>query len=206
MVPKILKTGLKCLGLSGLIAAETPIHETMHGVTAAVTGSDWEGVLLKQESNWYLQPLETLTGGFYDVTNTLPPGVDGQAQLTYHDTVGGHLSMLLSSAAPEFLFMGSGLGLVKLGLEDYKNSPVMGMLKTITGMSFITSTFYYMKHSFWEGRAGHDYYNVTQQALEMVHLPGDWASVATPLVGIPLFFAATYFTAALTTKLLGKKE
>ena len=54
-----------------------------------------------------------------------------------------------------------------------------------------------MKMCLSGAQPGHDYYNVTQTVFELMHLPGDCASWATPLVGIPLLFGAAYFTAGM---------
>ncbi|MBI4919589.1 hypothetical protein HY837_06665 [archaeon] len=205
MAPKILKTAAKYGGLWSIVAAQTPIHESMHGITAELTGGDCSGIFLNQDTQWYMKPFEWLTGGFVKLQQ-LDPGVDGFAKISHPDTTFGKVGGILTSAMPEYVYTTMGMAFVSSGLKDWNTKPFTGMLKTLVGGVCMKNTLYYMGVSFWGAKPGHDYYNVTQKALEMAHLPGDWATVATPAIGIPALFAASYFSAAILTSIFGKKE
>ncbi len=193
----LTKLVLKTTGLASIVALETPIHETMHAVTAKLTFGNCYGVVLSSD-HWYSKPLEWLSLGFYKAQAT-NPGIDGYAMVAHSNDFLGNLGGLITSATPEFVYTTIGMAFVKKGVEDWKERHLSGMFKTLLGGMCMSSTLNYMKISFFGAKPGHDYYNATQNVLQMVHLPGELAAVLTPIVGIPALFAAAYFTAGFLT-------
>ncbi len=206
---KILNFSLKPLkkygGLAALVGLGTPIHETIHGVTAVATGGVWEGVELNS-AHWYSRPLEWLTLGFYDAKE-LGRGAGGVAYTNHNELIQeGHVVLakigsILTSATPEFFYTTIGMGLVTSGVSEYKTKPATGFAKTIAGGLCMSNTLNYARICIQYGaQPGHDYYNVTQGILSLTPLPETWASWTTPLIGIPLLFFAAYQTAGFVSE------
>jgi len=198
LLKRTAKKALPYTGLAALVALQTPIHESVHCATAELTGGNCTGVVLSAQNNWYMKPLEYITFGFYKVGD-LAVGIDGVTSIAHADTLFGKLGSIATAALPEFMYTAVGMGLVKLGLENYKKKPLFGMVQTLAGGLCMSSTLNYMRVSLYGARPGHDYYDVTQKVLDILHLPESLASAMTPLVGIPLLFVAAYGTAAIVT-------
>ncbi|MBI5066385.1 hypothetical protein HZA97_09200 [Candidatus Woesearchaeota archaeon] len=193
----LTKKVLKTTGLASIVALETPIHETMHAVAAKLTFGNCYGIVLSP-GHWYSKPLELLSFGFYKAQET-QGGADGYTMTAHANTFLGNLGSLITAATPEFVYTTIGMAFVKKGVEEWKERPLSGMFKTLLGGMCMSSTLNYMKISFFGAQPGHDYYNVTQNALQMVHLPEGLAAILTPVVGVPALFAAAYFTAGFLT-------
>ncbi len=194
---------LKYSGLAALVALETPLHEGMHCAVGAVTGS-CKGLEFSPR-HWYLKPLDYLLGGFLDVKE-LPAGTDGRTLVQHSDTLWGNLGSIASSAAPEYVYTTIGMVLVRNGVEKWRERPLEGLAQTVAGGMCMSSTLEYMRLSMFGAQPGHDYYNITQKVLEILHLPAGMAGALTPLIGIPLLLGAAYFTAGLLTDLAGRKK
>jgi hypothetical protein len=193
----------KWIGLGALVGLQTPIHETVHCGTAAITGGSCEQVELSAR-HWYMKPLEIITNGFYRVTE-LPSGIDGQAWTRHSESLFGRMSSILTAAGPEFAYTTLGIGLISLGVEKCKGNWKWGVAQVAAGGIFMRNTLNYMAISIAGARPGHDYYNVTEDILDFFHLPTSAATALTPYVAIPAMFAAAYFAAgALKNKLMGR--
>ena len=114
--------------------------------------------------------------------------------LEYYDTIGGHLSGAVVSAAPEIATMTLGFYWIKRAINniDDKGKQLYSVVSAYAGMALCSSTFHYLSKSSLHPESGSDHYGFTKHILDILPLPD---AVTAGAAGLTTFIGAAVMTA-----------